>query len=656
MVSLFCGWHGAVSDKPVAIDDFASALIASEPLRQVSGFSHLVIGDVTLALANVPPSNAPSYHFNNAIVHRGAVGLVADCRLHNRAALRVLLPDQAMDDDASDADIIAALYCARGEDGLDALRGDFAFALYDADQDRLILRRDHFGVRPLYYSRLGGDGFAFASLARAFTGSGLVAHKRDWDTSLAYLATNVRSGDGTMVEDVRLLGAAHQLTLAQGMPHVRRYWHLTPPRLARQNPDYDQWCAGLKQRFDHAVAVRLPLCGPVASELSAGLDAGGITATAANLLPAEDQHVHAYIGTLSDDADPDLFVDESAVAQDIVKASNRISMTKVAHAPGPPGLLAQPEPDRIEGSYVLREDETCRLAAESGADTVLCGWGGDQCVTYLGHQAFSHALRRGHLGPVWGDIRNAHAQKGLLGAARRAAAIGLTALLPMGRSRPIKTWLRGESGVAETQRDIMGLRPQYRGKTMRDHDGGDVTLSQIAGLEQIADTGRLDSLAATSARHGVQYSFPMLDVDLVEYMLTCPPEFLCDRDMQRKPFRTIMLGVLPDSIRLRRQKMLPSPELPFGVAENRGYYLERLAVLERDSRLHEYVDFAHLRKRLVALPEADTLRPLFRQNAARGEQTRPGQLNASFLSVDRIERLQQWLDEDGPPQQAVPGG
>ncbi|WP_438729922.1 asparagine synthase-related protein [Parasphingorhabdus sp. DH2-15] len=635
----------------MSINEFSHALVADDALHARANFSNLTIGDVTLALVDIAPSGQHKPRPECGIFSKQAVHIVADCRLYNRDEL-LAIANGSSDTDLRlqcDAALIAALYTSRGEAGLDALRGDFAFALYDEDQDLLILRRDHFGIRPLYHSKSASGGFAFASLVRAFTGSGLVKAERDWKTSFDYLGRNAHLGSGTMVKGVKLLPAASQLTISpSGFTH-KKYWQLKPPKLPKQNPDYNIWCAGLKQRFEKAVAVRLPDHGPVASELSAGLDAGGITATAANLLRGDDQHVDAFIGTISDSCDPELFVDESHVAQDIVAASNRITMTKVPHAMDDPSVMHQPEPDRIEGGYVKREERTCALAAQNGSDSILCGWGGDQSVTYLGHQAFSHALRRGNFAHVWGDVRHFYKQGGIARAGTRAASIIFTAALSMGWSRSLRKRWRGEADMGEAQRDGASLRSRYKPAPLRDHDGGNVTQSQIAGLNQIANSGRLNSMAATSARYGVQYSFPMLDVNLVEYMLTCPPEFISDRYMRRKVFRTIMRDVLPDSVRLREQKMLPAPQLPLRISENKANYLRRLAILEKDERLHQYIDFANIRRKLEALPDADSMRLMFRKNAEQGKQSRPGNLNASFLAVGRAEMLQKWLDEDGSP-------
>ena len=144
-----------------------------------------------------------------------------------------------------------------------------------------------------------------------------------------------------------------------------------------------------------------------------------------------------------------------------------------------------------------------------------------------------------------------------------------------------------------------------------------------------------------------KYSFPMLDIDLIEYMLTCPPGYLADADLKRKPFRQAMKGVLPDSVRMRGQKMMPIPEVIPDVARNKQQYLDRLDTLERDQRLHAYVDFARLRKMLEKLPDYDETIAYFREQRARGVQARPDTLDGvPFRTIYALEQLQSWLADE----------
>ena len=92
----------------------------------------------------------------------------ADVRLGNRREIAAAL---AMDDrNLADADILFEAWLRWGEDTLDRIVGDFAFALFDAVERRLVLVRDPLGQRPLFYAR-GQDFAVFASMPNGLLGS-----------------------------------------------------------------------------------------------------------------------------------------------------------------------------------------------------------------------------------------------------------------------------------------------------------------------------------------------------------------------------------------------------------------------------------------------------------------------------------------------------
>ncbi|MBL4792136.1 asparagine synthase-related protein [Citromicrobium bathyomarinum] len=646
MVALICGWIGAEFGGEDELARFANALVANPDLQTDFVFHTAGQGAVSLAGVHVAPrgfTGAPP----EILGCHGAVTAVADARIHNAEALRADLSPAARDSAArGDAALIAALYSEAGEAGLDRLRGEFAFALHEAGSNRLICRRDQMGVRPLY-SYETPNGLAFASLARAFTGSGIVAGRRDWAGSMQFLARNTNPDGRTMIEGVSRMPPASQFTFASGQLKKRRYWALREPDPVGHPPDFETWCVGLKDRFDEAVARRLPPSGPVASEISAGLDAGGISATAARLLPGEDQHLHAHVYAMAQDSDPELFIDESDLAGEIARQSNRMSLTKIRHEGRDPGEVRQIEPDRTEGRYVHLEDDVCASASATGAEVVLCGWGGDECVTNKLRDTPAQMLKRGEIAQLAEDLRATYSREGLGSAARRTASIATELAVPAAWRDRLADWRMGR-GFFRTQAITMpGLKSRHFARARWRDVSGSAAARMIAGLERMASCGRTDSLAATSARHGVQYSFPMLDIDLIEYMLTCPPGYLADADLKRKPFRQAMKGVLPDSVRMRGQKMMPIPEVIPDVARNKQQYLDRLDTLERDQRLHAYVDFARLRKMLEKLPDYDETIAYFREQRARGVQARPDTLDGvPFRTIYALEQLQSWLADE----------
>ena len=113
------------------------------------------------------------------------------------------------------------LYAGMAEEGLEQLRGMYALALHDAPRGRLLLARDRFGIKPLYYAERT-DGIAFASEPQALIAAGLVSCELATDkvTELAYL--QFATGADTVFRDIRRVLPGETLVVEGGRSVARR--------------------------------------------------------------------------------------------------------------------------------------------------------------------------------------------------------------------------------------------------------------------------------------------------------------------------------------------------------------------------------------------------------------------------------------------------
>ncbi|MCH7718586.1 MAG: hypothetical protein IIB21_03870 [Chloroflexi bacterium] len=116
----------------------------------------------------------------------------------------------------TDTEVVVHLYDEEGLDFLHRLDGMFAFALWDAKRQRLLLARDRLGIKPLYYARTG-DLLLFASEAKAILASGLVKTAPNIDAIASYLGYRHPLWPSTMFEGIEALPAGHYL-LAESRP------------------------------------------------------------------------------------------------------------------------------------------------------------------------------------------------------------------------------------------------------------------------------------------------------------------------------------------------------------------------------------------------------------------------------------------------------
>ena len=151
---------------PVAAADLQRmlSLLVQRAPEGISRWQEASIGLGHTLLATTPGASWESQPLRHE--PSGCV-ISADARLDNREALLGDLRMAERAGEMGDAGIILAAYLAWGEEWVEHLRGDFAFAIWDPQRQALFCARDHFGIRPFYYHHTPGRFFAFASEPRA---------------------------------------------------------------------------------------------------------------------------------------------------------------------------------------------------------------------------------------------------------------------------------------------------------------------------------------------------------------------------------------------------------------------------------------------------------------------------------------------------------
>src|SRR5439155_14968400 len=123
----------------------------------------------------------------------------------------------------SDTETIVHLYEEHGEEGISHLRGMFAYALWDENRERLILARDRFGIKPLYYSFTGGR-LLFASELKSFLAVPAFTPEVSSSAIEAFVTYLYIPGPQTVFRNVKEVPPAQYLVFEGGKLSLRRYW------------------------------------------------------------------------------------------------------------------------------------------------------------------------------------------------------------------------------------------------------------------------------------------------------------------------------------------------------------------------------------------------------------------------------------------------
>jgi asparagine synthase (glutamine-hydrolysing) len=179
-----------------------------------------------------------------------------------------------------DTEIHLHLYEMHGAAYVERLRGMFAFALWDSRRRRLMLGRDRFGIKPLYY-RVGGETLAFGSELKALLALPGFSRELDPDALEAYFDAGYVPAPLTIFRGARKLPQGHLLTwkLGDAEPTLERYAR-PAPRSGAAGSD-DELAEELRVLLRDSVRAHLLSDVPVGVLLSGGVDSSALTALAA---------------------------------------------------------------------------------------------------------------------------------------------------------------------------------------------------------------------------------------------------------------------------------------------------------------------------------------------------------------------------------------
>ncbi|HEU4707282.1 MAG TPA: asparagine synthase (glutamine-hydrolyzing) [Solirubrobacterales bacterium] len=179
-----------------------------------------------------------------------------------------------------DTEVLVHAYEEWGEAFLERLRGMFALALWDKRRRRLLLARDRFGIKPLYYRHVGG-ALSFASELKALLEQPGFSREIDPRAVAAYLAFNSIPAPLTIFAEARKLPAGHLLSWEAGAVELRRFARPGPaPAGEVRRGSVEELAAELREVLDDSIRAHLVADVPVGVLLSGGVDSGGIAALA----------------------------------------------------------------------------------------------------------------------------------------------------------------------------------------------------------------------------------------------------------------------------------------------------------------------------------------------------------------------------------------
>jgi asparagine synthase (glutamine-hydrolysing) len=213
---------------------------------------------------------------------RNTVWLVFNGEIYNHLELRKPLEEAGHRfRSRSDSEVIVHAYEEYGDAFVSKLRGMFAIALWDETFQKLILVRDHLGVKPLYYTSANGS-LLFGSEIKALLQAPGVEAKADNRQVLSLMTLQYVPTPDTLFKGIRKLPAGHTLVCQKGKITIKPFWDLPVPNeppMETTPTQEKEWVEQLRYKFFASVKEQLMSDVPVGAFLSGGLDSSLVVAS-----------------------------------------------------------------------------------------------------------------------------------------------------------------------------------------------------------------------------------------------------------------------------------------------------------------------------------------------------------------------------------------
>jgi asparagine synthase (glutamine-hydrolysing) len=417
----------------------------------------------------------------------------------------------------SDCETIVHLYEERGIDFLQALRGMFAIALWDAERARLVLARDRLGVKPLYWAPVAG-GIVYASEPGAILVSGLVAARPDPEAIAQYLTLQYVPPPRSGFAGIHKLAPGELLVFEDGEASVRRWWSLDHAAKSGQGGE-EEAIERVDELIAEATRLRMIADVPIGAFLSGGIDSSLVV----SYMAQQSSSVH----TFSIDF-PHARYSEGAHAKEVagvygteheeflVEPAIVPTIASAVRAAGEPFADSSAIP-----TYVLSEVTRRRVTV------ALSGDGGDEAFAgYIRHRLATAADRLGPLPLAARPLARAMAATGLNGRMARVAR-GLAAVSRSPHDRYAAIMAHFEPAALDRL-----CRPEFLAEAGGSRMAWDdvLALPDVPGVDRYLalDTATylpgdlLLKVDRMSMAHALEVRSPLLDHHVHEYAAALP--------------------------------------------------------------------------------------------------------------------------------------
>ena len=446
----------------------------------------------------------------------------------------------------TDTEVILHGYEEYGEKILDKLRGMFAFVIYDKNTKELFAARDFYGIKPLYYAKMGNT-FIFGSEIKSFLIHPHFKKELNYKMLEYYLTFQYSPGNETFFKNVYKLMPGHYLKYKNGKLEIKKYYEIKFKQ--DKSKTYDEWKQGIKERLADSIKAHKISDVEVGSFLSSGVDS-------------------SYIATCSD-VDKTFTVgfnnekySEINYAKDLSEKINTQNISKIItkeeYFKNLPNIIYYMDEPVADPSAIALYFVT-QIASEN-VKVSLSGEGADEI--FGGYNIYQEPLTDAWYYKIPYPIRFAIGKVASIFPHKR----GINFLIRRGlkledrfignafifNNKEVKKILRNKRKTKGFQ-DL--TKPYYDKVAGKD----DITKMQYIDFNFWLVGDILTKADKMSMANSLEVRVPFLDRPLIDYATSLPTEYKVDKNTTKKIFRDIASEVLEDKVSTKKKLGFPVP-------------------------------------------------------------------------------------------------
>ena len=505
----------------------------------------IIQNEVGLGYSKLEASENPSQ--KTLPIRRDNLLITADLKLTNRDELSKLLVIGSED---SDAELVLLLYEKYGNQCVNYLKGEFVLAIWNDLLGELFISTDPMGNRSVYYYETK-DVFIFSSEIK-----GIEAIKKtdNYFNERSIVEYYFRKSNVTETynEEIKFLTSANFLLVRKENTYQYQYWTLKPSNKYNFKTN-QEWIDHFKKLFYETIEKHIDLEVPIGISLSGGLDSSSITCVLAEFLQQHNKPLYTFSSVLSIDH-KGIEKDERKYIECLVKKYPNIITTYIETNDLNPFEEIEDafeENESFPDSFFYMDRKILKAASKKGVQSLFYGFGGDYWVSYNGGKVAYELLKNKKFRKSWKLIQeHKHLEKSSYFKVIKQKYITYNSFYK---------WTKEKLKRSKNWQIYTPLHSQLLNKYEKEISSKIHFSNHSEFMIERIKSGRIGKtlfqLNNNSQNFGIHSVFPMLDVELMSFLLELPISIFVHGGVKRGLIKSSLKGVLPEEIVYRNDKL-----------------------------------------------------------------------------------------------------